>query len=180
MESKSRPGISVSAANCQMHRQSMLFSIRINLYEDYERPVLATSLPLVYFATGSEWAKHDKEASYLSLFQNIALNVSLLPKHTNTKFPKGVPYDYSCPSTKDALADRVCIHCGLYFGSIRSKQNHLAYCRSKALNANDEQQIRTRKVRPQRVAAHHQRELLCAIAFQELEWHAINVVEFDD
>ena len=62
MESKSRPGISVSAANCQMHRQSMLFSIRINLYEDYERPVLATSLLVVYFATGREWAKHDKEA----------------------------------------------------------------------------------------------------------------------
>ena len=42
-----------------------------------------------------EWAKDDKEASYLSLFQNIALNGSLLPKHANTKFPKGVPYDYS-------------------------------------------------------------------------------------
>ena len=37
-----------------------------------------------------------------------------------------------------------------------------------------------RKVRPQRVAARRQNELLCAMAFQELEWHAINDVDFDD
>ena len=29
-------------------------------------------------------------------------------------------------------------------------------------------------VRPLRVAARRQQELLCAMAFQELEWHAIN------
>ena len=31
-----------------------------------------------------------------------------------------------------------------------------------------------KKVRPQRVAAHRQQELLCVKAFQELEWHAID------
>ena len=37
-----------------------------------------------------------------------------------------------------------------------------------------------KKVRPQRVAAHRQQELLCVVmAFQELEWHAVNDVEFD-
>ena len=55
---------------------------------------LPPPLPVVYSSTGIEWAKDNKEASYLSLFQNIALNGSLLPKHANTKFPKGVPYDY--------------------------------------------------------------------------------------
>ena len=142
---------------------------------------LPPPLPVVYSSTGIEWAKDDKEASYLSLFQNIALNGSLLPKHASTKFPKGVPYDYSCPSTKDTLTDRVCMYCGLYFGSIKSKQNHSSYCRTKESRAvGDEQHGGTRKVRPQRVAARHQKELLCAISFQELERHVVNDVDFDD
>ena len=70
---------------------------------------LPPPLSVVYSSTGIKWAKDDKEASYLSLFQNIALNGSLLPKHASTKFPKNVPYDYSCPSTKDTLTDRVCM-----------------------------------------------------------------------
>ena len=31
-----------------------------------------------------------------------------------------------------------------------------------------------KKVKPQRVAAHYKQELLCVMAFQELEWHAID------
>ena len=37
----------------------------------------------------------------------------------------------------------------------------------------------SRKVRPQRVAACRQKELLCAMAFQELKWHKMDDVEFD-
>ena len=102
-----------------------------------------------------------------------------MPKHAITKFPKGIPYDYSCPSTKDNLADRICKHCGLYFGSIKSRQYHSAFCRTKdSLPVGN--RTEARKVRPQRVAARRQNELLCAMAFQELEWHAINDVDFDD
>ena len=36
------------------------------------------------------------------------------------------------------------------------------------------------KVRPQRVGARRQKELLCAMAFQEPEWHAVDDVDFDD
>ena len=61
------------------------------------------------------------ENGQVPLFQDIALNGSLLRKHANTKFPKGVPYDHSSPSTKDTLTDRVCMYCGLYFGNIKSK-----------------------------------------------------------
>ena len=77
---------------------------------------LAPPLPVVYSSTGIEWAKDDKEALFLSLFQNTALSASLLPKHANAKFPKGAPYDYSCSSIKD--------------GSTNSRQNHVSYCRS--------------------------------------------------
>ena len=117
----------------------------------------------------------------MSLFQYIGLNGSLLPKHANTKIPKGVSYDYSCPSTKDTLTDRVGMYCGLYFASIKSKQNHSSYCRTKESRAvGDKQHGGTRKVRPQRVAARHHKELLRAMAFQELEWHAVDDVDFDD
>ena len=36
-----------------------------------------------------------------------------------------------------------------------------------------------KKVRPKRVAARRQQELLCVIATVELEWHAIDDVEFE-
>ena len=134
---------------------------------------LPPPLPVVYSSTGIEWAKDDKEASYLSLFQNIALNGSLLPKHANTKFPKGVLYDYPWPSTKDNLTDRVCMYCGLYFGNIKSKQNHSSYCQTKESRAVGDEQHSGR-------IARRRKELLCAMAFQELEWHAADDVDFID
>ena len=141
---------------------------------------LLPPLPVVYSSTGIEWAKDNKEASYLLLFQNIALNGSLLPKHTNTKFPKAVPYDCSYPSAKDTSTNHVCMYCRLYFGRIRSKQNRSSYCRTMELcAAGDEQHGRTRKVRPKRVAARRQKELVCAMASQELEWHAVGDVDFN-
>ena len=75
------------------------------------------------------------------------------------------------------------MYCGLYFGSIKSKQNHSSYCRTKESRAfGDEQQGGTRKVQPERVASRRQKELLCAMAFQGLEWYAVDDddVEFDD
>ena len=57
--------------------------------------------PFVFSSTGIEWAENDKEAIYLFLLQNVALKgrIELLPKLVSTKFPSGIPYDYSCPST---------------------------------------------------------------------------------
>ena len=140
---------------------------------------LPPPLPVTYEKKGGiEWAKDVKEAKYLSLFQNLALNARLIPCRASDKYPKGIPYDYSCPSTKDCLSDRICKYCGLYFGSIKSKQNHSSSCRNKESthSVNIEQ---PRKVRPQRAAARRQKELLCAMTFQELEWHAIEDVDFE-
>ena len=36
-----------------------------------------------------------------------------------------------------------------------------------------------RNLRPQRIEAHRQKELFCAMAFQYLEWHAIDDNDFD-
>ena len=140
---------------------------------------LPPPIPVVYSQNGIEWAKDDKEASYLSLFQNIALQASLTPKQAIKKFPKGILYDYSCPSAKDVLIGRLCYHRGLYFGSIKSNVNHSSHYRTKAEASTA---AVTRKVRPQRVVARRQEELLCTMAFQELEWHAVDDVDinFDD
>ena len=64
---------------------------------------------------------------------------------------------------------------------MKSKQNHFSYCRTKESRAVGAEQHRgTRKIQPQRVAARRQKELHCAMAFQELEWHAVDDVDFDD
>ena len=77
------------------------------------------------------------------------------------------------------LADNICKHCSLYLGSIKSRQYHSAYCQTKDWLpvAN---RTKGRKVQLQQVAACRQNELLCVIASQELEWHAIDDVDFDD
>ena len=41
---------------------------------------LPPPIPVVYSQNCIEWAKDDKEALHLSLFQNIALQASLTPK----------------------------------------------------------------------------------------------------
>ena len=132
---------------------------------------LPPPIPLVYSQNGIEWAKDDKEASYLSLFQNIALQASLTPKQAIKKFPKGIQYDYSCPSTKDVLTARLCYHCGLYFGSIKSNVNHSSYCRTKAEASTA---AVTRKVRPQRVAAAARKN--CSVPWLSRSWNGTQLM----
>ena len=76
----------------------------------------------------------------------------------------GAFYDYYWPSTKDALMERVCKDCGLYFKSIKHKQNHNPNCRSKKSNKSGGKQSKQpmRKIRSQRIEARCQKELLSA------------------
>lgn len=136
----------------------------------FNHPTLLPPVPVVYSPSGTEWTKDYKKASYLSLFQNSGLNPSLVPKQANSKFPNRIPYDYSWPSTKNSLTSRVCGHCGMYFGSIKSMQKHLSYCRTKKESRTVAKSFETRKVRPQKVEARRQKELLCAMAFQKRAW----------
>ena len=54
---------------------------------------------------------------------------------------------------------RMCSHCGSYILSLKAKSFHGASCR---------------------VTAHRQRELLCVMAFQEMEWASIDEVNTED
>ena len=107
---------------------------------------------------------------WVSLFQNITLKDNFLPKRISAKFPRRIPYDYSCIFTKDTLMERLCKDCGLYFRSIKPKQNHSPIWRSKTSDESSDKQS---------TEVHVQKGLLCTIAFQELEWYNIHEFDFD-
>ena len=87
------------------------------------------------------------------------------------RYRMGIPYDYSCPSVKGVLEKRICVHCGLYFGTIKEKSIHASYCRTKVVappntGVRHEHPATRQRVRPQRIVARRQGELLCALAMQ--------------
>ena len=53
---------------------------------------LPAPLPVVHTHNGIEWAKDEKDATYLSLYQNISLQNASMPAQATKKFPKGIPY----------------------------------------------------------------------------------------
>ena len=126
---------------------------------------------------GVEWVKDDKDAKYLSLYQNMSLRNTLMPSQASKKYPKGLPYDYSCPSVKqDVIKRRLCSSCGLYFGTIKANTLHKASCRVTEVRTENV----TERVRPMRIAARRQRELLCVMALQEMEWVSMDDVDIED
>ena len=139
---------------------------------------LPPPLPITHTANGIEWAKDDKDATYLSLYQNMVLRSTLTTDRIKKKYPKGVPYDFSCPVlSQDVIKQRICQHFGLYLSSLKAKSLHITSCR---IDKNNHDEIEKPRVRPTRVAARRQRELLCVMEFQEMEWAAMDEVEFDD
>ena len=91
---------------------------------------LPPPLPVVHTRNEIEWAKDDKDPTYLSLYQSISLQNALMTAQATKKFPKGIPYDYFYPSVdQDMIKRRMCSHCGLYFSSLKAKSLHGASCR---------------------------------------------------
>ena len=107
-------------------------------------------------------------------YQNISLQNALMPAQAAEKFPKGKPYDYSCLSVdQDVIKQQMCSHCGLYFSSLKVKSLHGASCRVSEGRIENT----TERVQPLPVAACQQRELLCVMTFQEMEWALIDEVD---
>ena len=100
-----------------------------------------------------------------------------MPTHATKKFPKGITYDYSCPSVdQDMITRRMCSHCGQYFLSLKAKSLHQASCRViKGCIENS-----TERVRPLRVDACWQRKLLCVMTFQEMQWATVDEIDAED
>ena len=127
-------------------------------------------------------AKHDKDLNYLSLLQNISINKNL-PNRATKESPRGVTY-YLHWLVHNALLTRIYVHYGLHFGSTKQKKSHVKYYRARKgtdqISSWEGESFEWwLRVRPQRVEALRQKELLCVMVTQELEWYAIDEVDFD-
>ena len=155
----------------------MLLELSIIILESCSKRFLRPPLPVVDRLNGIEWEKDDKDATYLSMYQNISLQNALMPAQTTNKFPKGIPYDYSCPSMdQDMIKRRMCSHCGLYFWFLKAKSLHGASCR--VIEGRTENT--TERVQQLKVDVRRQSELLRVMGFQEIKWASMDQVDAED
>jgi hypothetical protein len=94
------------------------------------------------------------------LFVAPSINwADVLPKSTRSF--KQLPYDLYCPSVQCVLLERICKEYGLYFASkVLLKQHAIIHKKAK------EPPAALRRVRPVRVAARRQREMMAIIVNQ--------------
>ena len=138
---------------------------------------LPSPLPVTHTRNGIESAKDDKDATYLTLFRRISLQNALVYSQATNKFPKGIPYNYCSPSVdQHMIKRRMCCHCGLYFSYLKAKLLHGTSCRFTKCRIENT----TEPARPLQVAASRQRELLCVMPFQEMEWAFTDEVDAKD
>jgi hypothetical protein len=150
---------------------------RSSLFNVLKTGFLPPPLALVQADDGLKCNSSDNKNRFMSLFLNIALDKSIVPSKAFKKFPKGLPYDFSCPSVENVLPRRICADCGIYFATIKSMKVHKNICNSKTPKNFSKQE---EKLRPQRLAARRQQELLCVIVGSEeetFEWHNEEDVE---
>ena len=76
-----------------------------------------------FTASGSKWLRRDLDAHCLSLTQNLALKAQLGVTALKN-FPKGIPYDCSCPAAQNIMERRLCSKYGLYLASIKEVSLH--------------------------------------------------------
>ena len=73
--------------------------------------------------SGLKWVRRDADAHYLSITENLALKAQV--RVTALKnFPKGIPYDYSCPAAQNIIEKLLCFKCELYLSSIKEVSLH--------------------------------------------------------
>ena len=62
-------------------------SFQSSCLKDVLKRFLPPPLPVVHTRSRIEWAKDDKDTTYLSLHQNISLQNALMPTHLQRNFP---------------------------------------------------------------------------------------------
>ena len=85
VESMSHSAIATFLTNCEINRSKMLLELSVILVENCKR-FLPPPLPVVHTCNGIQWAKDDKDATYLSLCQNISLQNALMPAQATKNF----------------------------------------------------------------------------------------------
>ena len=132
---------------------------------------LPPPLPLLQTEDGLTCRANDVNAGFPSLFLQMLLGNDVIPPGMKRRYAKGVPYDFSCP-TLQTERKRICEKCGLYHASIKSMKAHHRQC-DDGTTTGPVHQAPVARIRPQRVAARQQRELMCLITRmdnEEFEW----------
>jgi hypothetical protein len=101
---------------------------------------------------------NDYESKFTSVFVTQAINPCVLPRSL-TAF-QVIPYDAYCPSVQSVLLRRTCKKCGLYHASLTSMKVHNKTCGIQDVVA---------PVRPVRIAARRQREMMAIITYDQSE-----------
>ena len=106
-ESSLKPTESVTLNDTQSSTETTPSEASVPLRSSYLKVVKNRFLPPPISVThtttsGLKWAKRDVDAHYLSLTQNLALK-SQLGVTVLKNFPKGIPYDYSCPDAQNIM-----------------------------------------------------------------------------
>ena len=123
---------------------------------------LPPPLPLIQGEYGLEIADRNSDSSthnFSSLFVNLSLKIEEMLPRSAMVF-KVMPYDLFCPSVQSSLLDRVCKTCSIYFASLVILRQHISAQHKQVTPS-------VKKVRPVRVAARRQRELMVVIAREE-------------
>ncbi|BFZ21940.1 hypothetical protein BsWGS_24979 [Bradybaena similaris] len=140
---------------CCSKPRSSYFSVVTERFLPPPLPVVQTSEGLKMPERTIDGASHN----FPSLFAAQSLKVDdILPRSSNTYM--SIPYDLYCPSVQSMLSDRICKKCHMYFAS-------LVMLRSHSLTHKQESIIPAKRIRPQRIAARRQRELMVIIANEE-------------
>ena len=130
---------------------------------------------------GLTWTR-SYTGHYLLLHQTIVMG-GMIPASAHRKYPLGIPYDAFNPAVKDDLKKRMCAQCGMYFCTVKAMPVHRRSCSddndAKSEEASDSC-VATERVRPLRIAAIRQREALCVMQMQEMEWMSLDDIAYDD
>ena len=171
--------------NCCSVRRSSLFRVIKDGYLPPPVPVKQTKNGLSYtdhfLSSSSITGKDLSRGQYLSLFQNLSLGSNMLPDIAYQKFPKEIPYDFSCPSIKTRLTERTCDVCCRYFGSISSLHSHynsIHYSPSNTTRSRNATALKqnVKIIKPDRLLARRDSEILCLVKTSlntdEFDWYA--------
>lgn len=136
---------------------------RSSIFKILKTRFLPSPIPLHQSDTGII-ASSKEPFQFCSLFASYSISInSILPSSDLTFNIQ--PYDIFCPSVQTVIKERICQKCGLYFSSIIMLKEH------KLIH---KQLIETSKIRPKRIAAKRQRELMAIICNnlndEDCEW----------
>jgi hypothetical protein len=133
---------------------------RSSYFQLISQRFLPPPLPLMQTAEGLRVAElgNAADGKFVSLFITQTLDSTLLPRSALSF--KMLPYDAYCPSVQAMINRRICKKCGLYHASLTSLKAHQCLCGVQQL---------VPRIRPMRIAARRQRELLAIIVQNEAE-----------